>query len=150
MFLKRFTLSLTLAICAVCLAFGITACNNNEHVHTFSEDWTRSTTEHWHEATCEHTDEKSDLGAHEDLDNDGKCDKCKYDMQQPEEHKHTFADTWSHDENTHWPRTTCNDTTERRDEAPHVDEDDNQFCDVCGEFIEHVHKFSETEWKIEK
>lgn len=150
MFLKRFTLSLTLAICAVCMAFGIVGCNNNEHVHTYSEDWTRSATEHWHEATCEHTDEKGDLGTHVDSDNNGKCDKCNYDMQQPEEHKHTFADTWSHDENTHWHAATCNDTTERQDEAPHVDEDDNQFCDVCGEFIEHVHKFSETEWEFDE
>lgn len=147
---RKLAVALFLVITALCGVIGFAACGE-QHVHTFSEDWTRSTTEHWHEATCDHTDEKGDLGTHVDSDNNGKCDKCNYDMSTAGTHTHTFDDSyWEHDANTHWHPATCGDTTEKGDEAPHIDENENQFCDVCGEFIQHVHKFSETEWAFNK
>ncbi len=131
-----------------CGVFGISACNDAEHVHTFSEEWTKSTTEHWHEATCDHTDERGSVGQHVDADNNGKCDVCDYAM--PTEggtHTHTFDEShWEHDANTHWHAATCEHPNEKGDEAPHVDVDGNQFCDVCGEYVAHVHKFNEEEW----
>ena len=153
---QKLAVTVFLIIAVVCGVFGFTACKpenspEQEHVHTYSEEWTKSTTEHWHEATCEHTDEKGDLGVHIDSDNNGKCDKCGYPMQTAETHTHTFDEShWEHDANTHWHAATCGHTGEKGDEAPHVDGDENQFCDECGEFIEHVHKFSETEWAFDE
>ncbi len=154
--IKKLSISLMVAACTACFIFGIAGCEPDngkdtiEHVHSFSEEWMSDTTEHWHEATCEHTDEKGSVGTHIDEDNNGKCDVCDYTMQTGEAHTHTFDRShWEHDANTHWHAATCSDTTERQDEAPHIDEDDNQACDVCEEYVPHTHKFSETEWEFD-
>ena len=148
--LKKLFMIIFTAMSAVCLAVSIAGCNpDEEHVHTYSEEWTRSATEHWHEATCEHTDEKGNLGTHIDEDNNDKCDICDYTMQTEGDHQHTFAKTWTYDGKTHWHAATCDDTTERQDEAPHVDEDGDQYCDICTGLIDHEHEFSETEWKFD-
>ena len=44
------------------------------HEHTYSDKWSSDETQHWHAATCGHTDEKADVGAHVDENDDGKCD----------------------------------------------------------------------------
>ncbi len=56
------TLSLIMAICC----FGAIACGNNEdeHVHTYSSEWTSDETHHWKKATCEHADEISEKAEH--------------------------------------------------------------------------------------
>ena len=51
-----------------------------EHEHEFAAEWSTDATNHWHAATCEHTEEKGDLGAHADADNNGTCDVCNYAM----------------------------------------------------------------------
>lgn len=51
-----------------------------EHKHSFSSDWSANETEHWHKATCEHIEERLDVASHIDINNDGKCDVCKYIM----------------------------------------------------------------------
>ena len=52
-----------------------------EHTHTYSNEWTSDETQHWHAATCEHTDQKKDAANHVDANEDGKCDVCGYQMQ---------------------------------------------------------------------
>lgn len=52
-----------------------------EHTHTYSNEWTSDATQHWHAATCEHTDQKKDAANHVDANEDGKCDVCGYQMQ---------------------------------------------------------------------
>ncbi len=37
-----------------------------EHTHTYSNEWTSDATQHWHAATCEHTDQKKDAANHVD------------------------------------------------------------------------------------
>lgn len=102
-FKRKLAVTIIPIIAVVCGVFGIAGCNDTDkHVHTYSDEWTRSTTEHWHEATCEHTDEKGDLGTHIDSDNNGKCDFCDYTMQKDDECNHTFESTWSYDGKTHW------------------------------------------------
>ena len=55
-----------------------------EHQHTWANTWSSDATNHWHAATCEgHTNEKKDVGAHADANNDGKCDTCEYQMSTP-------------------------------------------------------------------
>ena len=53
---------LTLLLSMVC-TFALASCE--EHVHTFSTEWSSDDTSHWHASTCEHTDEKSDVADHE-------------------------------------------------------------------------------------
>lgn len=69
-------------VISVVLVFGalvaLTACGG--HTHEFEEAWTTDATNHWHKATCEHAEEKGDLGAHADADNNGACDVCNYVM----------------------------------------------------------------------
>lgn len=38
--------------------------NAKEHVHTFSDSWSKDETSHWHAATCEHTDLIKDKADH--------------------------------------------------------------------------------------
>lgn len=144
--IKKLTLTTFLAVCALCLTFGIAGCNSNEqqHQHTFSEDWVQTATEHWHAATCDHATQKSSYGKHADTDNDGYCDKCGYSM-----HTHIFDTSyWEHDTETHWHKSICGHDEVRGDEAQHFDLDGNQYCDECEEYIAHQHKFSETEWEF--
>lgn len=51
---------------------------NTAHEHTFSAEWSTSSTHHWHTATCDHTDNVSGFGVHT-FDESGKCTVCKYE-----------------------------------------------------------------------
>ena len=136
---KKLTLATVVAACAVCLAFGIAGCNGgDEHVHTFSEDWTQTETEHWHAATCGHTTQKSGYGKHVDEDDNGKCDTCDYELH------HTYSELWLADgENGHYHPATCHDGVKSAVE-PH-DYDANFKCKVCD--YQHNHTPDLTEWK---
>lgn len=96
-------------------------------IHTFSEAWARNSSQHWHAATCEHTDQKSELAAHSDEDQDGLCDVCSYNVG----HTHTFATEWESNELAHWHVATCKHTDEKGDYAAHTDVNANGKCDVC-------------------
>lgn len=77
MFKKILSLALVVAMCAS-LALLLSSCEGHEH--TFSTEWTSDEENHWRAATCEHTDEKKSFAPHEDVDSDGKCDTCEYEM----------------------------------------------------------------------
>jgi len=110
---------------------------NGEHVHTFSESWTSNATQHWHKATCEHGEIKDSLGEHKDVNEDGLCDVCDYEVG----HEHTFADEWSFDDNYHWKGASCSHKVEQDEIDLHSDDDSNGECDICGG---HVHAVGST------
>lgn len=109
-------------ICEVCEYFDA------EHTHTYEEAWTSDANEHWHAADCGHA-VVTDKAAHEDANNDGKCDECAYE---DPNHTHTFDNTqWETDAGNHWHGATCEHTGAMEDWARHSDEDVNGYCDVC-------------------
>ncbi|MBQ9707528.1 MAG: bacterial Ig-like domain-containing protein [Clostridia bacterium] len=185
--MKKYTKLLTVfALVFVMVASLLTACQ--VHEHTFSNDWSNDTQYHWHAATCEHSDEVSQKGAHEDLNNDGACDICAYascthtyadewssnklnhwkeatcghNVKGSEaahadgngdglcdtcnyecgDHKHTYAEEWSYDENSHWHAATCVHNNMKQAISDHKDSNKDYVCDICG-YVSHVHTFEE-------
>ncbi len=68
------------------------------------------------------------------------CDKT------PEQsHTHTYADTWSYDEDGHWYAATCEHADEKANSGAHVDEQNDGVCDICAYGSDHEHTFAE-EW----
>ena len=65
-------------------------------------------------------------------------------------HTHTFADSWSKDETSHWHKATCEHTDEKKDLEDHIDENGDFFCDVCEYPIEHTHTYEDTWTQTEK
>ena len=100
---------------------------DEECIHTFSENWSSNSTQHWHAATCEHNDQKSELADHTDVDQDSSCDTCGYKVN----HTHTYSEEWTTDEVAHWRTATCLHTDVKGDYAEHVDTNANGKCDVC-------------------
>ncbi len=124
----------------------LSACKPEEHVHTFEEAWQSDETDHWHQANCEHADQIKDKAPHEDLDENDLCDVCGYAMN----HTHTHSDKWSFNKDEHYHAPTCgcnaNDKKYQKDNAPHVDEDNNALCDVCGYDYDHTHVYDTENW----
>lgn len=120
--------------CDVC---GYTA----GHEHTYAEEWSADESGHFHAATCGHAVEGADKAAHVDADNNGDCDICGYNGG----HEHTYAETWTTNEEEHWNEVTCGHTVEVGNKGSHVDNNKDKNCDVCGVFAEHFHTF-ETKW----
>lgn len=101
--------SILTVLCALCLCLPcllLTACG---HEHTFSQEWSTSSTEHWHACTGEDCDEVESKGAH--IASDWKvdtaatcgtagsrhkeCKVCKYVMETetiPATGRHTYVD----------------------------------------------------------
>ena len=117
-----------------------------EHVHTFSDKWSKNATHHWKAATCEHSDQVSEKAEHkfgnwtttkepseeESGLKERVCSVCKY--KQTSElamlsHVHKFASEWSTDGLYHWKVATCEHSDEISEKAKHsfVDE----VCSVC-------------------
>lgn len=140
--MKKYTRLLTVfALVFVMVASLLTACQ--VHEHTFSNDWSSDTQYHWHAATCEHSDEVSQKGAHEDLNNDGACDVCAYASC-----THTYADEWSSNKLNHWKEATCGHNV-KGSEAAHADGNGDGLCDTCNyECGDHDHTF-EDKWSYD-
>jgi len=47
------------------------------HEHNHGTAWESDANNHWNECSC---GDKANIGAHEDNDNNGKCDTCDYQM----------------------------------------------------------------------
>ncbi len=58
-------------------------------------------------------------------------------------HTHTYEEEWSSDAEGHWYAATCEHTEEKGSYAAHVDENEDEVCDVC-EYTAHVHTFAAT------
>lgn len=131
---KRILAFLCLVLVTV---FAFASCGDGEDAtaectHTFSEAWAMDATNHWHAATCEHGELKDSLAKHADVDEDGKCDACAYEIG----HTHTFASEWTTDETSHWKAATCTHKDEKGESSLHLDENTDGACDVC---TAHVH-----------
>ncbi len=128
-----------------CLLLALTvlsACQPEEHKHTFDTKWQSDENDHWHQATCEHTEEVSEKGAHIDEDENDLCDICGYSM----EHAHTFAEAWSYNKDSHYHKNTCghaDDPKYRKDEAAHEDKNNDSLCDVCQYDYDHKHTYAD-------
>ncbi len=120
-----------LACACLALTLAFVACDKGgepqAHTHTYADAWSFDSDAHWYAATCEHTDEKANVGAHVDAENDGVCDICAYGS----DHEHAFAEAWSSDAGNHWHDSACgHDVKDAL--AAHKDEDNDDMCDVCG------------------
>lgn len=60
-------------------------------------------------------------------------------------HAHTYNNTWSYDETSHWYGASCEHTSEKLSSAPHADANNDSVCDVCGYDYGHTHEFA-AEW----
>lgn len=117
------------------------------HQHTYAEEWTTDANYHWHAPTCNDTEELKDKAEHIDENNDYKCDVCDYQLPVP--HQHEYSEDWTTDENNHWHAPTCGDTEEVKDKAAHIDENDDEKCDVCDYRLPHNHKYA-GEWTTDE
>ena len=63
-----------------------------------------------------------------------------------EEHKHTYAATWTSNEAGHWYAATCEHTDQMANMATHEDEDNDGVCDVCGYGEDHEHTWDTENW----
>ncbi len=122
----------------------LTACTEEEppHEHTFADVWNYNDTEHWHDATCEHTAEQADKGAHVDNDGNDICDTCG----RVNNHTHSYATTWSWDEEFHYYKSTCGHNVKDA-QAAHADENNDAICDVCTYDYGHEHTYDEA-WSV--
>lgn len=122
---------LCLLVCAcLLLTLALVACDKGgkqeAHTHTYADAWSFDEDQHWYAASCEHTEERANVSAHEDAENDGVCDVCGYGS----DHVHTFAEAWSTDGESHWHATTCGHDVKDALGA-HADADNDDACDVC-------------------
>ncbi len=62
------------------------------------------------------------------------CDSAK--EQNTPEHSHTYARSWSYNDNYHWKEPTCTDTTELKDYDQHTFNSEGK-CLICN-YIKHV------------
>ena len=97
------------------------------HIHTYDETWTSNQTKHWKAAKCTHS-VKLEEADHVGVDDDGVCDVCGWSAEAT--HQHTFKDVYSTDATYHWHDAKCEHDVAVKEE--HVDEDENNTCDVCG------------------
>ena len=141
--MKRQISTLASMLLLIALVFTFASCDavnglfggSDEHQHTYSEDWSSDETNHWHAATCENGDECKiavNAQAAHAFGADGKCTVCAYEKPAAP-HEHTYADTLTAGETTHWYAATCEAgdecATAKKDEAAH--DFTNGVC-VCG------------------
>ena len=145
---KALSAIITAAVMSVGVATAVGCGGDDDHVHTYKTTWSSDDNNHWHDSDCDHPDEVSDFGAHKDTNKDGKCDTCGHAVPVP--HEHTWATTWSSDDNKHWHAATCEGhTDQKKDEADHVDANNDGKCDVCEHDVEvtpppHEHTWATT------
>ena len=130
-----------LLMCLVMAVTVLAACDSGKeppHEHTFDSTWLYDENQHWHAAACEHTDLESDRGDHVDADGNDICDVCGY----IKDHTHSFEDTWSWNESTHFHKSACGHNV-KQDESKHTDGDNDAVCDVCTYDYDHTHTYEE-------
>lgn len=128
--LKKFTSVVMGAVMVFALAAagcgGTT--EGEEHVHSWSTEWSKDAQNHWHD--CDGCDETKDLAPHSF--SEGECTVCGQadpDYEPPITHTHSWSTVWSKDETNHWH--ACSGCTEIKDSAPHTFSEG--VCTVCGQ-----------------
>lgn len=97
------------------------------HTHTYSTDWVEDISNHWKQ--CTGCGAKTQVAAHADLNNTGKCDVCGFVMTAAAGHTHTFATEWTETFAQHYKVCSCGAKNEI---AAHVDLNNTGKCDTCG------------------
>ena len=65
---------------------------------------------------------------------------------EPDEHTHTYdTSKWIIDDANHWHAASCEHSDEKIDVSEHIDDDENEICDVC-EYVLHKHAYNMDEW----
>lgn len=147
--MKKLKALVLMALAAV-LSFGILGCSGGGgddlyfppvHSHTYSSDWSSSSTHHWHESTCGHTDQTKDKSEHAFPENwtevtpatdeaDGLeerlCGVCSYRDTRIIpllNHNHNVdRNSWTFDETNHWHAADCGRPAHNEDIAPHTED----------------------------
>ena len=114
---RKLTFKVFAALCTLAVATGIAGgaftANADEHMHSFSQQWSVGTANHWHACECGTV---RDMAAHK-YEN-GKCIVCDTPQADPL-HVHTFDETeWVYDSVNHWHASDCNHNIVK-DIAPH-------------------------------
>ncbi|MCH5143101.1 MAG: hypothetical protein J1G07_05295 [Clostridiales bacterium] len=110
--------------------------------HSFNEDfWLGDGFTHWHGASCGHNVKGNEAPCVAEND-DTNCDICGYPI-----HQHTYQ--WGGDENEHWLEPTCCDTAEIKDKGSHIDNDNDDVCEICSRKVKHTHKYSK-DWTFDE
>ncbi len=102
--------------------------------HTYATAWSTDETYHWHISTCGCQGLTADYGTHR-FDNGvitkptsctvaGEkmytCLDCQYKkLETIPATGHSYSNTWSTDQNSHWHAATCSHTSEKKDWASH-------------------------------
>lgn len=123
--------------------------------HSFSSQWAHDDSYHWHGSSCEHAGLKGSFEPHtwdtSQVIKASTCEEegiirytCKCGVSKDESiPKHTFATTWTSDDDYHWHAATCEHTDQVLEKAEHIwgsvsksGSKATYTCNVCGAKVE--------------
>lgn len=126
-------------LCDIC-GVGVV---NDRHTHVWSNQWSSSDAHHFYDCTDSACTTSTGAESHDDsADGDGKCDKCGYVVCQ-----HPAQKTDSNGKFVYEPTgpashhavcAVCDQTYGNG--VLHVDNDNNQICDDCGDTVNCLHQ----------
>lgn len=82
--------------------------------HTYDDSWNTSKTEHWQVCTVckEESEHEKHIPGEEATDEAAQiCTVCAYELAPMLEHVHDFGTVWMQDQNTHWQKCKCGETS---------------------------------------
>ena len=121
-------------VCDIC---KYQICN---HTYDTENGYATDKNYHWYPITCGHALPDSAKQHHDDPDGDGYCTTC---MTQFCSHEYD-EDQVLYDETHHWHPTTCGHPVPESSKQPHVDENNDGFCEECNnQFCVHT---EDNEW----
>ncbi len=145
--MKRHICSIVCALLIAATLLVFAGCG--AHQHTYTDAWSVDAENHWHKASCTDGEDCAEAiaskTAHIDADNDKICDVCEYDYA----HTHTFAETFSSDEKSHWYAASCGCSVEG-EKGAHIDADNDGACDSCAYNGGHTHEFNKDAWAADE
>ena len=106
--------------------------------------WTANADGLTHSRVCENNNEHVQIADHSDLDANGVCDACSYELTVlPVECIHEWGQ-WTDNEDGTCTRV-CSLNNDHTETVDHIDEDENELCDNCGKDV-HTHTWLEFQW----
>ncbi len=166
--MKKLLFIFVLALVSV---VALSACNaktksseqDSQHVHTYSDVWSKDDTYHWHAASCEHKDEVKDKEAHSYGDwtvtkqasetetglKKRTCSVCGFEQTETIaklDHVHEFSGEWKYDETNHYKECACGEKGEiEAHKGGTATETEKAVCEVCGaqygDLLPHTHNY---------
>ena len=116
--------------------------------HTYSSTWSKDKTNHYH--ACTECKDKKDVAPHtpgaEPTETTAQtCTECGYIIKPALGHTHTFAETWTTDDEGHWH--ACSGCDEKDGYSAHAFENAcDPDCSGCGYTREVTHTYGQ-EWE---